>query len=306
MSNPASRRSKPREWRCPQARCPAAPWGLPKLTAQYDVLLLALILLAGILAYANSFSSDLLSEARTMLQGDPRLHDLDHLDDIFGKNYGYPLVTNDGLYRPLTTLSFLLNYTLLGNGTDPVGYHTLNWLLHVLNSILVFYLVTVVFRSTRAGFVAGILFACQPANTEAVTCVLGRPDLLSTTFVLLGFFAHLGDVASGDRAALKWLLRLTTWLLFFLALMAKESAFVLLPLIVLFDWLFDWRRYSGHPTRDFWGKRLAEIPQQLPLDVRDLVRLSGHAAGGVAAAGANTDKLCRQPHWRSPTSSTGC
>jgi tetratricopeptide (TPR) repeat protein len=238
---------------------PGRPWGLPKLTARYDVLLIALILLTALLAYVNTFSGDLLMETRQMLQGDPRLHDLDHIEDIFGKNYGYPLVTNDGLYRPLTTLSFLLNYTLLGNGADPVGYHTLNWLLHALNSILVFYLVTVIFRSTRAGFVAGLLFACQPVNTEAVTSVLGRPDLLSTTLVLLGFFAHLGDVAWDHRAGLKWLLRFTTWVLFFLALLAKESAAVLLPLVVLFDWLFDWRRYSGRAARDFWENCLRKF-----------------------------------------------
>ncbi|MBI5686178.1 MAG: DUF1736 domain-containing protein [Verrucomicrobia bacterium] len=238
---------------------PGRPWGLPKLTARYDVLLIALILLAALLAYVNTFSGDLGLETRTMLQGDPRLHDLDHLDDIFDKNYGYPLVTNDGLYRPLTTLSFLLNYTILGNKTDPVGYHTLNWLLHALNSILVFYLVTVIFRSTRAGFAAGLLFACQPANTEAVTCVLGRADLLSTALVLLGLFTHLGDVAWANRPALKWLMRFTSWLLFFLALLAKESAAVLLPLVVVFDWLFDWRRYSGHAARDFWENCLRKF-----------------------------------------------
>lgn len=238
---------------------PGRPWGLPKLTARYDVLLIALILLAALLAYANTFSSDLTLETRTMLQGDPRLQDLDHLDDILGKNYGYPLVTNDGLYRPLTTLSFLLNYTILGNGINPVGYHTLNWMLHALNSILVFYLVTVVFRSTCAGFAAAVLFACQPANTETVTCMLGRPDLLMTTLVLVGLFAHLGELACADRAALKWLLRLTSWLVFFLALLAKESAVVLLPLMVLFDWLFDWRRYSGQPARDFWENCLRKF-----------------------------------------------
>jgi tetratricopeptide (TPR) repeat protein len=238
---------------------PGRPWGLPKLTARYDVLLIALILLVALLAYVNTFSSDLVLEARQMLQGDPRIHDLDHLDDIFGKNYGYPLVTNDGLYRPLTTLSFLLNYTILGNATDPVGYHTVNWLLHALNSVLVFYLVTVVFRSTRAGFAAGLLFACQPANCEAVTCILGRPDLLATTLVLLGVFAHLGQAAWANRTGLKWLLRLTSWLLFFLALLAKEGAVALLPLVVVFDWLFDWRRYSGHPARDFWENCLRKF-----------------------------------------------
>ena len=238
---------------------PGRPWGMPKLTARYDVLLIALVLVTALLAYANMFSGELVLDARTMVQGDPRIRDLDHLDDIFGKNYGFPLVTNDGLYRPLTTLAFLFNYSILGNATNPVGYHTVNWALHVLNAVLVFYLVTVVFRSTRAGFAAGMLFACQPANTEAVTYTLGRADLLATTLVLLGLFAHLGHVALADRAGLQRLLRLTLWVLFFLGLLAKESAVVLLPLVALFDWLFDWRRYTGHPHRDFWENCLRKF-----------------------------------------------
>jgi hypothetical protein len=32
-----------------------------------------------------------------------------------------------------------------------------------------------------------------------VTCILGRPDLLATTLVLLGLFAHLGQAAWSDR-----------------------------------------------------------------------------------------------------------
>jgi protein O-mannosyl-transferase len=238
---------------------PGRLWGLPKLTARFDALLLPLVLLAALLAYATMFSGELVLDARTMVQGDPRIRDLDHLDDIFGKNYGFPLVTNDGLYRPLTTLSYLFNYAILGNGANPAGYHAVNWALHALNAVLVFYLVTVVFRSTRAGFAAAILFACQPANTEAVAYTLGRADLLSTTLILLALFAHLAEVALGSHAGWKWLLRLTLWLLFFLALLAKESAIVLLPLVALFDWLFDWRRYTGQPRRDFWENCLRKF-----------------------------------------------
>ncbi len=238
---------------------PGRPWGLPKLTSRFDALLIPLVLMAALLAYAPIFSGDLVLDARTMVQGDPRIRDLDHLDDIFNKNSGFPLVTNDGLYRPLTTLSFLFNYTLLGNAANPVGYHVVNWALHALNALLVFYLVTVIFRSTRAGFAAAILFACQPVNTEAVTYTLGRADLLSTTLVLLAVFAHLGFVASAGRTALQWLLRLLVWLLFFLALLTKESAIVLLPLVALFDWLFDWRRYTGQPHRDFWENCLRKF-----------------------------------------------
>lgn len=238
---------------------PGRPWGLPKLAARYDALLLALILVTGLTAYFNSFGTDAALEARTLLPNDPRIRDLDHLTEVFDKNYGYPMVTNDGLYRPLTTLSFLFNHTLLGNGANPVGYHAVNWALHAINACLVFYLVTVIFRSTRAGFVAGILFVCHPANTEAVTHIMGRADLLVTLLVLTGFFAHIGSAASGARRGTAWLLRLTMWALFFLAMLAKETGVILLPLVMLFDWLFDWRRYTGRTHHDFWENLLRKF-----------------------------------------------
>ncbi|MCX7825455.1 MAG: DUF1736 domain-containing protein [Verrucomicrobiae bacterium] len=230
---------------------PGRPWGLPRLTARYDVLLIGLLLLVTLLPYLNVFRGEFVQNARVSLEADPRIRDLAHVEDIFNKNFGYPLNTADGLYRPLTTLSFLFNYTILANGLNPVGYHTVNWVLHALNTLLVFYLVTVVFRSTRAGFAAGALFGCHPICTEAVASVMGRSDLLMTTLVLLGLFAHLGQIAWSNRPGRMWPLRLMLWGLFFGALLAKETGVILLPLVMLFDWLFDWRRYTGRPRRDF-------------------------------------------------------
>lgn len=238
---------------------PGRPWGLPKLTARYDVLLIGLLLLVTLLPYLNVFRGEFVTNTRMSLEADPRIHDLAHVGDIFNKNFGYPLNTADGLYRPLTTLTLLFNYAILGNGANPVGYHTVNWVLHALNTMLVFYLVTVVFRSTRAGFAAGALFGCHPICTEAVASVMGRPDLLVTTLILLALFAHLGQVAWANRPGRMWLLRLMLWGLFFGALLAKESGVIVLPLVMLFDWLFDWRRYTGRPQRDFWENCLRKF-----------------------------------------------
>jgi tetratricopeptide (TPR) repeat protein len=229
------------------------------MAARYDALLLALILVTGLAAYFNSFGTELALEARTLLPNDSRIRSFDQITEIFDKNYGYPLITNDGLYRPLTTLSFLFNHTILRNGTNPIGYHAVNWALHALNTCMVFYLVTVIFRSTRAGFAAGLIFVCHPVNTEAVTHVMGRADLLAAFLVLLGLFTHIGSVARGGRGGTAWLLRLTMWLLFFLAMLAKESGVILLPLVMLFDWLFDWRRYSGRAPRDFWENMVRKL-----------------------------------------------
>jgi len=52
---------------------------------------------------------------------------------IFDKTYWWPKVV-DGLYRPVTTLSLLFNYTVLGNGQNATGYHVVNFLLHAGNA----------------------------------------------------------------------------------------------------------------------------------------------------------------------------
>ena len=55
---------------------------------------------------------------------------------IFTKDYWFPSLPSD-LYRPLTTLSYLFNYSVLGNETRPFGYHAVNFLLHWANTSLV-------------------------------------------------------------------------------------------------------------------------------------------------------------------------
>lgn len=49
-------------------------------------------------------------------------------------NYGGPGTTG-GLFRPLTTLTFAVNYAV--HGRSPFGYHLVSLLLHVAASLLV-------------------------------------------------------------------------------------------------------------------------------------------------------------------------
>ena len=65
--------------------------------------------------------------------GDSRIHALtaQSLSDIFHHSFWWPN-GEAGIYRPLTTLSFLLNYSILGNGTRPAGYHAVNLAIHLL------------------------------------------------------------------------------------------------------------------------------------------------------------------------------
>src|SRR5437773_9415387 len=78
-------------------------------------------------------SSAFVIDNRILILKDPRLRSvsLENLHLIFTKEAWWP-TGSTGVYRPLATLSYLFNYSILGSGESPVSYHVLNFLLQWL------------------------------------------------------------------------------------------------------------------------------------------------------------------------------
>jgi hypothetical protein len=83
-------------------------------------------------AYSNSIQAGLVFNNTWAISGDSRIREVTHenLRLILTEEY-WRGNTADGLYRPLTTFSYLLNYAVFGNGTHPAGYHWVNLALHL-------------------------------------------------------------------------------------------------------------------------------------------------------------------------------
>src|SRR5438876_105859 len=116
---------------------PPADGTAPRGTAARHLSIPALgaaIALLTVLAYSNSFQAALSMDSPTIVERDTRIREAstENLTLIWTKNYWWPSRPSN-LFRPVTTLSYLLNYTLLGNGPAPLGYHVVNFLLHALN-----------------------------------------------------------------------------------------------------------------------------------------------------------------------------
>src|SRR3984957_5660035 len=81
-------------------------------------------------AYSNSFQGELVFDNAGVIAGDARIRAVtaDNLGRIWTEPYSNK--TSSGLYRPLTTLTYLVNYVGLGNGTNPAGYHWVNLAIH--------------------------------------------------------------------------------------------------------------------------------------------------------------------------------
>jgi len=110
---------------------------------------LAAIAAAVACVYANALDGGFVLDNRVLVVENPVVQQatLANVGFALTHDYWQPMAT-DGLYRPLTILSFMLNYAVLGNGTRPPGYHLLNVLLHVACASAVYALVQATCSST--------------------------------------------------------------------------------------------------------------------------------------------------------------
>src|ERR1051325_5181902 len=122
----------------------------PTNRASKWILTLWILVLA---AYSNSFTAGFLHDNDLAILQDVRVHaaSAENVSRIFHEGY-WVNRPNSGLYRPVTTLSYLLNYAVFGNGTNPPGYHWLNLTLHGLNVSLVYALGFLVLEQAPLAF----------------------------------------------------------------------------------------------------------------------------------------------------------
>lgn len=197
------------------------------------------LLLLTLAAFSNSFTAGFTLDNQGLLH-DPRITaaTVRNLGLIAHHSYWWP-EGEAGLYRPLTTLTYLFNYAILGNRDQPAGYHWFNFIMHAANVLLVFWLLLRLTANRElAGFVAAA-WAVQPVLTESVTNIVGRADLLAGCATLGGFLVYLKSAESSGARRAAWLGGLFAITL--AGAFSKESAVCILPLIALYE-LVWWRR----------------------------------------------------------------
>jgi hypothetical protein len=193
-----------------------------------------------LLAYANSFRAGFALDNKALLLDDSRLRaaSAENVQQILDHTYWWP-VGESGLYRPVTTLSYLFNYAVLDDRDQPAGYHWINFLLHCGNVLLVYALARRWWpelplempRDFWPPVFTAALWAVHPVLTESVTNMVGRADLLAGMSVLGGLLLYLRSRESHGWRRGAWLAALMVSGA--LGMFSKESAAVLPAVIVL-------------------------------------------------------------------------
>ncbi len=183
--------------------------------------------------------------------------------------------------RPLRAITFWLDYRLWG--MDATGYHLTNLILHCLCVLAAFLLLKRLFNDRGLAFLAALLFALHPANTEAVIGIAHRKEMLCFLFMTLCMLAFF---TPGKRkfwlglslgfyllALLSKQVGLTVPFLILLAttalktpaalsrrrLLLELAPFLLIPVLAFLFALSDFKLFASFAPADFGSHRYLQI-----------------------------------------------
>eukprot|EP00795_Rhopilema_esculentum_P003214 gene3214-1530_t len=161
-----------------------------------------IIIFLCLVSYWNSLSCDLVHDDVYAIKENADLRPETSWKNLLTNDFWGKSMTDNTShksYRPITVLTFRVNYFL--HGLDPFGYHFVNVVLHTFVSTLFYtFCNNNIFLDQNMSLATAAVFACHPVHTEAVTGVVGRADLLSCLLFLSSLFYYLRVMKSSIRA----------------------------------------------------------------------------------------------------------
>ena len=213
-----------------------------------------LIVAICLIAYSNTLNAPFHFDDSVVIIDNPIVKDLGFMVNpsaakVHKGHFGYELFRR----RYVGFLTFALNYRM--HKLNVAGYHVVNLYIHIINALMVYWLVVLTFRtpflssnalrahSNQSALFAGLLFACHPVQTGAVTYIWQRVTILAATFYVLSLVMYVKWRLASNKTGSSFLGRP---LLFYsasvvsavLAMKTKEIAFTLPVTILLYELMF--------------------------------------------------------------------
>jgi protein O-mannosyl-transferase len=162
-------------------------------------------------------------------------------------------------YRPVTMVTYYLDKDLFG--LDPGFMKIENIMMHILNAFLVYWLAYQLLiedkrKESLVPFVSALFFGLHPINTESVSWISGRTDVLACTFILLS-----ANLLVRFKHTYKYRYLAVSSLFLALGFLSKETALGFLPGAVLM--LLSNNGPTGEsatrPIESFWSSDRAGL-----------------------------------------------
>lgn len=163
-----------------------------------------------------------------------------------------------GFWHPLTLLSLMLDYCLFGLNAG--GYHLTNLILHMISSLLLFWLFKRMTDALWSSFFIAAFFALHPLHVESVVWIAERKDVLSAFFWMLTlcFYVHYAEKPGLVRYFL-------VLLSFACGLMSKSMVLTLPVILILLDFWPLGRLNHQSRTKTLGFIPLWQLKEKAPL-----------------------------------------
>ncbi len=211
-------------------------------------LYIGLVVVLSCAIYINSIFSDFTFDDHDMVEHNTLIRSLSpsNIGTIFSTSWWWGGARQQSHeYRPFTVLSFAVWYKIAG--LRAWFYHLVNVMLNAGVGVLVLLLARRLTRSLPFALAVAVLYTTHPIHTEAVNNIVGQAELLSAFFFMLGFLLFLRAMRLAPQG--RRLLIVAGSVVYFIAVLSKETA-IMLPVLVL---LVHWFMYKEE--RDDSGKR---------------------------------------------------
>ena len=189
-------------------------------------ILLLIIVAAGV--YASSLGGDFVYDDKAMIATYDLVKDTANIPKAFTSPTS--IYGNTNYYRPLQTISYIIDYFLWGDFTP--GYHAINILFHILAVVLVYVLILILFKNRILAVLTSLIFVVHPAHVSVVAYIAGRADAM----LLVSLLGCLIFYIRANYARKQYTFNFVLSIIFYVvALLTKELALIIPFMLIVFD-----------------------------------------------------------------------
>ena len=187
------------------------------------------ILILTIIIYRPVFFNDFVWDDGPYVQNNLNVQSFDLKNILFNFEMGN--------YHPLTMLAFATEYYFFG--LNETGYHAVNLFIHLLNIVLVFYVVFLLNGNPTIAILVSLLFGIHPLHVESVAWISELKDLLYTFFFLGSYVFYLKFIQFSKNK-----FYILSLILFLASTLSKAMA-VCLPVVFILTDYFKGRKINS-------------------------------------------------------------
>ena len=212
-----------------------------------------ILVLAGLLAYANSFQGVMLFDDIDAIILNSSIQKPWAIGEVL-----HPPVQSPMAGRPVVNLTLAFNYSI--GGLEPRGYHAVNLAVHLAAGLVLWGLLRRVWPKTPGNredagaawpaAIVALIWLVHPLQTESVTYIVQRAEALVGLFYLLTLYCMVRGIQGAGSGAKIW--SVAAVMACALGMATKENMATAPLMALLLDVVF-FSRSVGEALRRRWG-----------------------------------------------------